>query len=206
MIDISSLLDNILPTLHSNVGALIFIPLYAIWVTLLLPGVWASMLAGAIYGTWLGTILVFVGASLGAISSFLLGRTFLRSWIQKRLESFPKVQLFIKGVSKEGLKFIFLTRLSPLFPFSLLNFAYGLSEVTLRDYIIGLIAILPGTILFCGLGSLAGEAARFSEVLAGREVNDFSFLNIIGLISTLLIVWIINNVVKRTLQESDSLL
>ncbi len=61
-----------------------------------------------------------------------------------------------------------LTRLSPAFPFSLLNLAYGLSDVSLRDYNLGLIAILPGTVLFCALGALAGDAARFGEVLAGE--------------------------------------
>ena len=55
-----------LPALQSPAGALVFIPLYALWVTLLLPGVWASMLAGALYGTWWGSLIVFVGACLGA--------------------------------------------------------------------------------------------------------------------------------------------
>ena len=151
MLDQSFWIERFLPYLQTPFGALLFIPLYAIWVTFLLPGVWASMLAGALFGTWLGSCLVFLGACLGAEVAFLLGRSFLRNWVQRRLKTLPKLQLVQKAVSREGLKLVLLTRLSPAFPFSLLNFVYGLSEVSFRDYTIGLIGILPGTILFCGL-------------------------------------------------------
>ena len=134
-------LPDVLELLRSPAGALLFVPLYALWVTLLLPGVWASMLAGALYGTWLGSALVFVGACLGAVVVFLLGRSWLRGWALRRLERLPKLQAVERAVSKEGLKLVLLTRLSPAFPFSLLNLAYGLSEVSLRDYSLGLIGI-----------------------------------------------------------------
>ena len=160
--------SSVLEQLRSPLGALIFIPLYAIWVTLLLPGVWASMLAGVLYGTWLGSCLVFIGGSLGALVVFLLARSFFRDRGMRRLEQLPKLQAVERAVSKEGLKLVLLTRLSPAFPFSLLNLAYGLSEVSLRDYSIGLIGILPGTVLFCALGALAGDVARFGEVLSGQ--------------------------------------
>ena len=132
MTDFSSL-QTLLPALQSPAGAIAFVPLYALWVTLLLPGVWASMLAGALYGTWWGSLIVFVGACLGAEAAFLLGRTWLRGWAQQRLAALPKLQAVERAVSREGLKLVLLTRLSPAFPFSLLNFAYGLSEVSLRD-------------------------------------------------------------------------
>ena len=83
--------------LRSPLGGLVFIPLYAVWVTLLLPGVWASMLAGALYGTWWGSLIVFVGASLGAEAAFLLGRYWLRDWTSKRLMQYPKLQAVERG-------------------------------------------------------------------------------------------------------------
>ena len=177
-------LQLLLPALQSPAGAIAFVPLYALWVTLLLPGVWASMLAGALYGPWWGSLIVFVGASLGAEAAFLLGRTWLRSWAQQRLAALPKLQAVERAVSREGLKLVLLTRLSPAFPFSLLNLAYGLSEVSLRDYVIGLIAILPGTVLFCALGELAGDVARFGEVLHGEADAGTWALRILGLIAT----------------------
>jgi uncharacterized membrane protein YdjX (TVP38/TMEM64 family) len=202
--DGSALLDQLLPALRSPLGALAFVPLYALWVTLLLPGVWASMLAGALYGTWWGSLIVFAGACLGAEAAFLLGRTWLRNWARRRLAAVPKLLAIEQAVSREGLKLVLLTRLSPAFPFSLLNFAYGLSEVSLRDYSIGLIAILPGTILFCGLGALAGDVARFGEVLSGEADAGTWALRIGGLLATVASVWLAGKAAQRALTPPDS--
>ncbi|MGB7565091.1 MAG: VTT domain-containing protein, partial [Prochlorococcaceae cyanobacterium] len=195
-----SWLDALLPALRSPAGALVFVPLYALWVTLLLPGVWASMLAGALYGTALGSAVVFVGASLGAIVVFLLGRHWLREWARRRLAGSPKLLAIEQAVSREGLKLVVLTRLSPAFPFSLLNLAYGLSEVSFRDYTIGLIAILPGTVLFCALGALAGDAARFGEVLSGRADAGTWALRIVGLVATIASIWLAGRAARRALE------
>ena len=202
--DGSALLDQLLPALRSPLGALAFVPLYALWVTLLLPGVWASMLAGALYGTWWGSLIVFVGACLGAEAAFLLGRTWLRNWARRRLAAVPKLLAIEQAVSREGLKLVLLTRLSPAFPFSLLNFAYGLSEVSLRDYSIGLIGILPGTILFCGLGALAGDVARFGEVLSGEADAGTWALRIGGLLATVASVWLAGRAAQRALGNPDA--
>ena len=197
-------LQQLLPALQTPAGALVFIPLYAIWVTLLLPGVWASMLAGALYGTLWGSVLVFIGACLGAEAAFLLGRTLLRDWSRRRLAAVPKLQAVEQAVSREGLKLVLLTRLSPAFPFSLLNLAYGLSEVSLRDYTIGLIGILPGTILFCGLGALAGDVARFGAVLSGEADAGTWALRVVGIAATVAVVWLVGRAAQRALQASDS--
>jgi uncharacterized membrane protein YdjX (TVP38/TMEM64 family) len=204
VMDGSALLDLLLPALRSPAGALVFVPLYALWVTLLLPGVWASMLAGALYGTWWGSLIVFVGAGLGAEAAFLLGRTWLRNWARRRLAVVPKLLAIEQAVSREGLKLVLLTRLSPAFPFSLLNFAYGLSEVSLRDYSIGLIGILPGTILFCGLGALAGDVARFGEVLSGEADAGTWALRIGGLLATVASVWLAGKAAQRALGNRDA--
>ena len=195
---------KLLDLLRSPAGALAFVPLYALWVTLLLPGVWASMLAGALYGTWWGSLIVFVGACLGAEAAFLLGRTWMRNWARRRLAAVPKLLAIEQAVSREGLKLVLLTRLSPAFPFSLLNFAYGLSEVSLRDYSIGLIGILPGTILFCGLGALAGDVARFGEVLSGEADAGTWALRIGGLLATVASVWLVGRAAQRALTPPEA--
>ena len=196
-------LEQVLPALRSPLGIAAFVPLYALWVTLLLPGVWASMLAGALYGTWGGSFLVFLGACLGAEAAFLLGRTWLRDWARRRLLAFPKLQAIEQGVSREGLKLVLLTRLSPAFPFSLLNFAYGLSEVSLRDYTLGLVGIIPGTILFCGLGALAGDVARFGEVLSGQADPATWALRIVGLLATVASVWLVGRAAQRAIKGAE---
>ena len=202
--DGSALLDQLLPALRSPLGALAFVPLYALWVTLLLPGVWASMLAGALYGTWWGSVIVFVGACLGAEIVFLLGRGWLRNWARRRLAATPKLQQVEQAVSREGLRLVLLTRLSPAFPFSLLNLAYGLSEVSLRDYSIGLLGILPGTVLFCGLGALAGDVARFQEVLTGAADPGTWALRLLGLVATVASVWLVGRAAQRALAQVEA--
>ncbi|MEB3173529.1 MAG: TVP38/TMEM64 family protein [Cyanobacteriota bacterium] len=188
-----------LAALASPAGAVAFVPLYALWVTLLLPGVWASMLAGALYGPLWGSVIVLAGACLGAEAAFLLGRYALRDWARSRLAAAPRLQAIERAVSREGLKLVLLTRLSPAFPFSLLNLAYGLSEVSLRDYSIGLVGIVPGTILFCGLGALAGDVARFNAVLSGRADAGTWALRLVGLVATLAVVWIVGRAAQKAL-------
>ncbi|ABX09740.1 TVP38/TMEM64 family protein [Prochlorococcus marinus] len=187
----------------SPFGILVFITLYVIWVTLLLPGSWLSMVAGLIYGTFLGSIFVFLGALLGAILTFFCGRTFLRSWARKKLLLFPKLQSIEDLVFQEGLKFIFLTRLSPLFPFGFLNLAYGLSKISIRDFMIGILGILPGTILYCSLGSLAGEITKFDFTLANRsDWISFTF-SLVGILATLGVAFFILRATKDSLSEID---
>ena len=193
-----------LNALASPVGALAFVPLYALWVTLLLPGVWASMLAGALYGTLWGSVLVFAGACLGAEAAFLLGRHALRDWARRRLERVPRLAAIEQAVSREGLRLVLLTRLSPAFPFSLLTLAYGLSGVSLRDYSIGLIGILPGTVLFCGLGALAGDVARFGSVLSGQADPATWALRVGGIVATVAVVWIVGRAAQKALAAETS--
>ena len=200
----SDLLDQLLPALGSPLGAVAFVPLYALWVTLLLPGVWASMLAGALYGPWWGSVVVLVGASLGAEAAFLLGRGWLREWARRRLAAAPKLQAIEQAVSREGLRLVLLTRLSPAFPFSLLNLAYGLSEVSLRDYTIGLVGIVPGTILFCSLGALAGDVARFGEVLSGQADAVTWTLRLVGVAATAATVVLAGRAARRALQDPEA--
>ena len=121
----------------------------------------------------------------------------------RSLSAFPKLRAIEQGVSREGLKLVLLTRLSPAFPFSLLNLAYGLSDVSLRDYSIGLLGIIPGTLLFCGLGALAGDVARFGEVLSG-QADPFTWgLRIAGLLATVASVWLLGRAAQRALKGSD---
>jgi uncharacterized membrane protein YdjX (TVP38/TMEM64 family) len=199
--DLHPWLDQVVPALRSPAGAVAFVPLYALWVSLLLPGVWASMLAGALYGTAWGSLIVFAGGCLGAQVAFLLGRHRLRHWARRRLATRPTLQAIERAVSREGLKLVLLTRLSPAFPFSLLNLAYGLSEVSLRDYSIGLLAILPGTVLFCGLGELAGDASRFGAVLAGGKGPAGQALTLLGIAATLAAMVVAGRATQRALQR-----
>jgi len=203
--NLEPLVNNFIPFLSSPFGILVFTLVYVAWVSCLLPGSWLSMLSGFLYGTWLGSSVVFVGAFIGAHLTFYLGRTFLKDWAQKKVSNFPKVQIMEKAVKREGLKVILLTRLSPLFPFGLLNFTYGLSEVKVRDFTLGMICILPGTILYCSLGSLALKVSNFGEVLSGRSDTSSYIWSLISILSTILVIILVLRSTQKLNQDSQSL-
>jgi len=203
--NLETLVNNFIPFLSSPFGILVFALVYVFWVSFLLPGSWLSMLSGFLYGTWLGSSVVFVGAFIGAHLTFYLGRTFLKEWAQKKISNFPKVQIMEKAVQREGLKVILLTRLSPLFPFGLLNFTYGLSEVKVRDFTLGMIGILPGTIIFCSLGSLALKVSNFGEVLSGRADTSSFVSSLISILSTILVVVLVLRSTRKLNQDSQSI-
>ncbi len=199
------LVNNFIPFLSSPLGIFVFALFYVFWVSCLLPGSWLSMLSGFLYGTWLGSAIVFLGAFIGAHLTFYLGRTFLKEWAQKKVSNFPKIQIMEKAVKNEGLKVILLTRLSPVFPFGLLNFTYGLSEVRVMDFTIGMIGIIPGTVLYCSLGSLALQVSNFGDVLAGRSETGSFIWSLISICSTILVVILILRSTKKIDQDSINL-
>jgi len=203
--NLETLVNNFIPFLSSPFGILLFALVYVFWVSCLLPGSWLSMLSGFLYGTWLGSSVVFVGAFIGAHLTFYLGRTFLKEWAKKKVSDFPKVQMMEKAVKREGLKVILLTRLSPLFPFGLLNFTYGLSDVKVRDFTLGMFGILPGTILYCSLGSLALKVSSFAEVLSGRSDTSSFIWNLIGILSTILVIVLVLRSTRKLNHDSQKL-
>ena len=196
-----NLLETQIDFFSTPLGVIAFMLLYIFWVNIFLPGSWLSMFGGLLYGSFLGSLYVFLGASLGAILTFFLGRTFLRRWFQKRLSSFPKLELVERSISNQGVKFVILTRLAPVFPFGILNIAYSFSNIKTSDFLIGLLAILPGTFLYCSLGSLASNIYKFDEIITGGD-QFYSFcLTGIGFFATLLLVLMISRIARRSLQD-----
>ena len=204
MIDLVFLIENSQAFLLTPAGAVSFVICYGIWVAFLLPASWLTMLGGFLYGPFLGSMLVFIGAFLGAEATFFMTRVFFQERAQKRVSNYPKLNKLKNLITKEGIKLIVLSRLSPLFPFSILNLLYGLSEVTIKDFSFGLLAIIPGTFLYCKLGSFASQISGFSELLNNKSTSDSLFLSILGLIATFLIVWIISQAAQRSFKDIDS--
>ncbi|KGG13712.1 MULTISPECIES: TVP38/TMEM64 family protein [Prochlorococcus] len=202
-LEFTNIFDTQLQFFLTPLGFLTFLIIYIIWTIFLLPGSWLSMVAGFIYGIVLGSSLVFIGASIGAILTFLGGRSFLRDWTNKRLSSFPKLHSIEKQVIKNGLKFILLTRLSPLFPFGLLNLAYSITDVSIKNYFIGLIGIFPGTLLYCSLGSFAGEISGFRSVINSQnELVSFIFTSS-GLLASIGVFFFIARATRNALSDLD---
>src|SRR5579862_7550647 len=143
------------------IAPVVFIALYIIGAVLFIPGSILTIGAGVVFGLVRGAILVSIGATIGAIAAFLIGRYFAREWVRGQLEGNPRFAAIDKAVGREGWKIVLLTRLSPVFPFNLLNYAFGLTRVRLRDYVLASwTGTLPGTILYVYVGSLAQAGVR----------------------------------------------
>jgi uncharacterized membrane protein YdjX (TVP38/TMEM64 family) len=141
---------------------------------------------------------------LGATLAFLIGRYFARDWVNGKVQKNPKFQTIDQAIAREGLKIVFLLRLSPLFPFNLLNYALGITQVSLKDYVIGSLGMIPGTILYVYIGSLAGNVAMLGMPQAiDPQAQLWKWaLQIVGFIATIGVTIYITKVAKAALDES----
>jgi len=119
-----------------TMGYGVYAGLYILACVFLVPGSILTLGAGAIYGVVVGSVLVSISSTLGATAAFLVGRYFARNWVAKKIEGNAQFSAIDNAVADEGWKIVGLTRLSPIFSFNLLNYAYGLTRVSLREYVL----------------------------------------------------------------------
>ncbi|MDJ1178357.1 TVP38/TMEM64 family protein [Roseofilum sp. BLCC_M91] len=181
------------------IGALAFILLYIIATVAFLPGSIITLGAGVVFGVVFGSLYVFIGATLGATAAFLVGRYLARGWVAQRIQGNAKFSAIDRAVGEEGLKIVLLTRLSPVFPFNLLNYAYGLTQVTLKDYVIGSIGMIPGTIMYVYIGSLAGNLATLGTGDQPSNPTITWTLRIMGFIATVAVTLYVTKIARKAL-------
>lgn len=186
-------------------GPVAFIVTYNLATVLLIPGSVLTLGGGAIFGLWWGSVYVFVASSLGATFAFLIGRYLSRDRVVKYMEAHPKFKALDRAVSKEGLKIVFLTRLCPLLPFNLLNYALGITQVSLKDYVLGSFGMIPATILYVYSGSLVGDIATIGTAngYTSPQASAVKWsLNIITFLATVAVTVSITRIASKALEES----
>ncbi|MTJ31753.1 TVP38/TMEM64 family protein [Aphanizomenon sp. UHCC 0183] len=198
-----SFLQNTLQWINSlgAVGGIVFIGIYIIATLAFLPAAILTLGAGIIFGVIWGSLYVFIGATLGAVAAFLVGRYLAQSWVKEKISSYKKFAIIDKAVSKEGLKIVLLVRLSPLFPFNLLNYAFGITSVSFQDYLIGSVGMIPGTIMYVYFGYLAGDLALISTHNQPVNLILSWVIKIIGLIATIAVTIYVTKIAKKALDE-----
>lgn len=185
-------------------GAIAFILIYIIATVAFLPGSILTLGAGIVFGVVLGSVYVFIGATMGATAAFLVGRYLARGWISKKLEANDKFKAIDEAVSTEGFKIVFLTRLSPMFPFNLLNYAFGVTGVALRDFFFGSIGMIPGTIMYVYIGSLASSLAMIGTENQPTNPAVQWAIRIVGLIATVAVTIYVTHVARKALEDKVS--
>ena len=178
-------------------GPVLFIAVYVLACVFFIPGSVLTLGAGAVFGVVWGSVYVSVGATLGATAAFLVGRYFARDWVAKKIEGNASFAAIDRAVADEGWKIVGLTRLSPVFPFTLLNYAFGLTRVTLRDYVLASwIGMMPGTVMYVYLGSLAQVGA------SGQKKSPAEWaLYGVGLLATLAVTVFVTRLARRALAK-----
>ncbi len=181
------------------IGIFAFIALYAACTVLLIPGTIPTLAAGAIFGLGMGTVYVSLGSTIGATLAFFVGRYLARGAVASAVGKNPKFEAIDEVIGREGWKIVGLLRLSPVVPFSLSNYFYGITAVKPVGYVLASwIGMLPGTIMYVYIGTLLGLAAGGGDqgMTTGQLV-----MTIVGLAATVVVTVFITRIAKKAIDE-----
>ncbi len=184
-------------------AAIGFIGLYALAAVLWVPGSILTLASGAIFGLAKGTAFTLVGATLGASLAFLVSRYVARGLLERRIGSDPRLKSVDEAIGREGGKLVFLLRLSPVFPFNLMNYALGLTSVRFRDYVVAsAVGMAPGTFMYVYAGYAAGQVARSAAGAGERGPGGYVALAV-GLAATVAVTIFVTRIARRALKEAS---
>jgi uncharacterized membrane protein YdjX (TVP38/TMEM64 family) len=186
---------------NRSVSWLVFIVFYVMACVLVLPGSLLTLAAGFLFGLGYGFAIVSLASTLGATCAFLVGRFLARDWVAVKLQGLPKFAALDAAVGEQGAVVVLLTRLSPIFPFSLLNYGLGLTQVKLSHYVLASwVGMIPGTVLYVYLGSIA---SNLTSIFAGdlAQLPASSWLFYLGLGATVLLTVAITRIATKALNN-----
>jgi len=162
-----------------SAAPLVFMLVYIIGTVFFLPGSVLTLLGGALFGPVIGTFYNLTAATIGAMLSFLIARFLASNWVAEKTGG--RLKQLINGVENEGWRFVAFTRLVPLFPFNLLNYALGLTRISFTQYSIATyICMLPGAFAYTYLGYIGREAATGGEDLIQKSLLALAVLAIVS--------------------------
>ena len=182
-------------------GALIFAGGYIAGTVLFLPGVLLTVGAGVAFGLFWGTVIASLSATVGAALAFLVARYLARGFIEQYALKNPRFKSLDAAIGEKGWMIVFLTRLSPLVPFNLSNYFYGVTRIAFWPYVVAsFTGMLPGTVLYVYLGEIGKTALG----LKGRRPPHEYLLLGIGLAATLAVTIYVTRLARRALASADS--
>lgn len=202
--DVPTLLKELLASIAALgfTGILIFVGVYILATVFFVPGSILTLGAGFVYGVAVGTAAVSVASTLGSFAAFFVGRYVARSWVAAKTAGNPRFAAIDSAVGREGWKIVLLTRLSPIFPFNLLNYAYGLTGVPAGSYFLASwIGMLPGTVMYVYFGSLAANLATLGQSGTARGPLQWVIYGL-GLVATVAVTVFVTRLARRALAQT----
>jgi uncharacterized membrane protein YdjX (TVP38/TMEM64 family) len=165
-------------------GPVVFMAVYALGTVLFLPGAIITLAGGALFGPIWGTVYNLTGATAGAALAFLAARYLASDWVQRKAGG--RTRQLVQGVEKEGWRFVAFVRLVPLFPFNLLNYALGLTRISLAQYIVAsFVFMLPGALAYTYLGYAGREALGGGEATMQKALLALALLGTVAFLPRL---------------------
>lgn len=182
-------------------GIGLFVAAYVLATVLFVPGSALTVVAGVLYGLAWGTVAVSAGSTLGAAAAFLIARHLARERVERWAAGRPRFTAIDEAVGREGWKIVLLTRLSPVFPFNLLNYLYGLTRISFGAYLLSSwIGMLPGTVLYVYLGFAGRAVAQAASGRATRSAADYVSWAV-GLVATVAVTVYVTRLAGRALRR-----
>ena len=183
-------------------GPAVFIVGYIVAAVAFVPGSLLTLAAGAIWGIFPGVPYVFLAAVLGSAAAFLVARYLARATIERRLAHNARFAAIDRAVGAQGRKLVLLLRLSPVFPFNLLNYALGLTSIRFVDYVVASIGMLPGTFLYVYYGKLVGDLAALAGGAAVEKGVGYYVILVVGLLATIVVTTLVTRTARQALKDA----
>lgn len=179
----------------------LFVALYIVSAVMLIPGSILTLGAGFLFGLPVGLALVSIGSTLGAACAFLIGRFLARDWVAAKLEGLPRFRALDRATRTEGFLIVLLTRLSPVFPYNVINYGFGLTGVRFGNYFVATwLGMLPATAVYVYIGTLAADLTQVATGSFERGWLSTSLL-VAGFVATIALTVVITRRATRTLRE-----
>ena len=202
LFDLQQILKDILAWISKlgPIAGIIFVLIYIAATIFFLPGAILTLGAGVIFGLLGGAFAVSIASILGAAAAFLIGRYLARDSISRKIAGNKKFEAIDEAVGRQGWKIVLLTRLSPVFPFNMLNYGFGLTKVSFKHYFwASWIGMLPGTIMYVYIGSLAGDLAVLGTGKRTRTLGEWILYGV-GLLATIAVTVFITHKARKALK------
>jgi uncharacterized membrane protein YdjX (TVP38/TMEM64 family) len=182
-------------------GVVLFIAAYVVAAITLAPAFILTFAAGAIFGLWRGTMVVFLAALLGAMAVYGLAAPLARGRLMRRLERDPRVAAIRKAVVGDALWVMFLLRLSPLVPYVLLNYALALSGVKFKDFVLATVGMLPAIVMYAYYGKIVGDVAKLAAGVSPPRGIEYWTVVGVGLVATIAATSMITRAARRAMEQ-----
>jgi uncharacterized membrane protein YdjX (TVP38/TMEM64 family) len=182
-------------------GAVLFIGAYIAASLAMAPSFLLTFAAGAVYGLWRGTLLVYIGAVLGSSAVFALASPLARSRMLRWLDRDPRVAAVRMAIVGDALWVMFLLRLSPLVPFVLLNYALAISGVRYKDFLLASVGMLPAIVVYVYYGKIVGDVAKITAGIAPPRGAEYWVLVSVGLVATIVATTIVTRAARRAIEQ-----